>query len=589
MHRRQRPRLTRGLLGLCIVIASLIALPATSSAATYASETALKNETSSTARATFIYDPGPTKLITRAKLLSSPLVGYYTHSDRGFGKNFLAWAPTRTLDLGHRRWAYCPPASQSSSPLCQGPHAFDVVGNLVAGKITVVEHGGAFIALVCGNFSSNGSAGPAPPRITGVKYEDLNADGDRDPGEPGLAGWTIKLRRDGVVVKTTTTGAGGAYSFKLDANDAGIGPGRYTVEEVQKTGWKAKEAPGAIQVNPGIGSKVFAGNDFGNYRPATIRGHKFDDPDVDGIWDASDPGLGGWAIDLSGDATASKTTAADGSYSFSVDPGTYTLGETLKPGWRQTSPAAPGTHSLTVTSGQVVDGADFGNVCLGTVDVQPTDVTTGLPVPGVEVRIEEVSVPGILDNDPSLPRTTTGTPTFGDLLPGTYRVTVFLPDDLFTTDPDLTVVDGRFAVVKEIAVRPCETTEVPVDLYPDSTPGFVTGGSLNVPSGTGFATAGFEFMARGVDDERGTFEYHDDAAELRLHTRDVHWLYIVGDVAFVAGDVEVDGTSVGFLLRLEDAGEPGDSDRFELRLENGYHAGAGVTLDGGNIQVHGRR
>lgn len=586
MHRRQPPRLTRGLLGLCTVIAALIALPATSSAATYSSETALQNETSSTARATFIYDPGPTKLITRDQLLSSPLAGYY--DDQDFGKNFLAWAPTRELDLGNRQWAYCPPGSQSSSPLCQGSHAFDRVGDLVAGKITVVEHNGAFIALVCGNFSGTGNAGPTPPSIAGTKYEDLNGDGDRDPGEPGLAGWTIKLLYEGSYVTSTTTDADGKYRFSLDAEEHDIGPGDYTVEEVQKAGWKAKEAPGAIHVNPGIGSKVLAGNNFGNYRPATIRGHKFDDPDVDGIWDASDPGLGGWTIGLSGDATASRTTAADGSYSFTVDPGTYTLGETLKPGWRRTSPAAPGTHSLTVTSGQVVDGADFGNVCLGTVDVQPTDVTTGLPVPGVEVRIEEVSVPGILDNDPSLPRTTTGTPTFGDLLPGTYRVTVFLPDGVFTTDPDLTVVDNRLAVVKEIAVQPCETTEVPVELFAESTPGKVTGGSVTVPLTGGFATSGFVFMARSPDRADGMLQYNDHRTGLNLHASDIQAIRIVDDVAWVGGTVEVDGTSERFLLRLEDAGEPGDSDRFELLLANGYQAGAGVTLDGGNIQVHGR-
>ncbi|MFD1052058.1 hypothetical protein ACFQ1S_44055, partial [Kibdelosporangium lantanae] len=85
-----------------------------------------------------------------------------------------------------------------------------------------------------------------------------------------------------------------------------------------------------------------------------------------------------------------------------------------------------GTHTVTVASGEVHGGVDFGNVCLGSIAVT-------VPA-GVGTRFDEVNVPGILHND--LPLTGSG------LLPGTYRVTLTLPDGVFTTDPDLTSVDG---------------------------------------------------------------------------------------------------------------------------------------------------
>ena len=48
--------------------------------------------------------------------------------------------------------------------------------------------------------------------ISGKKFNDLNNDGVND-GEPGLAGWTIQLSRDGNVLNTTTTGPDGSYKF----------------------------------------------------------------------------------------------------------------------------------------------------------------------------------------------------------------------------------------------------------------------------------------------------------------------------------------------------------------------------------------
>lgn len=559
--------------------AAAVALPAPALAVSWSDEAAMRNTPPGPGRDTFIYDPGQGNNIARGAFVQSPLFGYY--QARGFDANFLNWAPVRKLDLGAAKWSGCV-EEPHPQPCPVGLFHFNTVGAALANSaITVLHWNGAFISVVCGNFSDGGGTGPIP-RITGVKYEDLNGDGNRDAGEPGLEDWTIRLRYEGKLVASTTTASNGAYSFQLNAEKLPIGAGKFAVEEVLKPGWVAAETPGAINVPLGAEDTVYSGRDFGNYRPATIAGVKFDDSNVNGERDPLEIGLPEWTIQLSNGEQ--RLTDSTGAFSFNVRPGAYTVGELLQGGWRQTTPGGEGTRTYTVISGQVVKGADFGNVCLGSVSVAPVDDSTGEPVP-MEVRIEEVSVPGILDNEPALPRTETGTPTFGELLPGTYRVVAFLPEGVFTTDPDAVPIEGRFAIVKEVVVPECEVAQVPLELFTESTPGKVTGGAkFEVPDG--FATSGFEFMTRRGE-PRGTLQYVDHASGLKLHTSAIEAIHVDGEVAFVWGQVTVDGTPQRFRLRLVDAGEPGTADRYELTLSGGYEAGGGQTLTGGNVQIHG--
>ena len=69
--------------------------------------------------------------------------------------------------------------------------------------------------------------------ISGQKYEDVNGNGGRDAGEPGIAGWTILLDAgaDGTVDDMRTTASDGSYDF------ADLGPGVYRVREEQRPGW----------------------------------------------------------------------------------------------------------------------------------------------------------------------------------------------------------------------------------------------------------------------------------------------------------------------------------------------------------------
>ncbi|MBN2405624.1 MAG: DUF11 domain-containing protein [Coriobacteriia bacterium] len=81
-----------------------------------------------------------------------------------------------------------------------------------------------------------------PGRISGMKYDDLDASGMMTEGEDGMSGWTIELYRDGVLYDTAITGDDGEYEF------TGLLPGTYTLMEVQQPGWEMTESPDEILV-----------------------------------------------------------------------------------------------------------------------------------------------------------------------------------------------------------------------------------------------------------------------------------------------------------------------------------------------------
>ena len=140
--------------------------------------------------------------------------------------------------------------------------------------------------------------------ISGVKFEDLNGNSAKDRDEPGLEGWTIKLKKDGTEVASTLTITGGAYSF------TGITPGSYTVEEVSKQGWAQTYPAGNVYivVVSNAGQVTVTKTDqtsvastevnFGNVPTASISGMKFEDLNGNGAKDSGEPGLEGWTIKL---------------------------------------------------------------------------------------------------------------------------------------------------------------------------------------------------------------------------------------------------------------------------------------------------
>ncbi|MBI4301041.1 MAG: hypothetical protein HY664_00355, partial [Chloroflexi bacterium] len=115
---------------------------------------------------------------------------------------------------------------------------------------------------------------------SGVKYNDVNGDGDLTDGIP-LSGWDIKLYRDNgsvpgaldatdTLLSTVATNASGEYSFP------NLGPGSYIACEVLKAGWQQTYPTSGADCTAvaGLGAKGYAftaqsgtdetGNDFGN-------------------------------------------------------------------------------------------------------------------------------------------------------------------------------------------------------------------------------------------------------------------------------------------------------------------------------------
>jgi hypothetical protein len=110
-----------------------------------------------------------------------------------------------------------------------------------------------------------------------------------------------------------------------------------------------------------------------------ISGTKFNDLNGNGVKDAGEPVLAGWKINLTGGISASTTTDSLGNFVFEELPAnTYQVCEVQQSGWVQSLPASgfacpDGTkgYSITLGSGQIVSGKNFGNKQAGVQGCSP--------------------------------------------------------------------------------------------------------------------------------------------------------------------------------------------------------------------------
>ncbi len=227
------------------------------------------------------------------------------------------------------------------------------------------------IDLLGGQHSRENNFGEAlPARITGSVFEDLDDDGLRDPGEPGIAGVEIQLldasgNPTGI---TTLTDADGQFAF------TNLFPGTYGLQELQPTGYldgkdRAGTAGGTVD-NPGDRITLIslgqgeAGLDytFGELRGASISGYVFQDgppvqleqgttPDPDvlvtlrtGTRTPDDTPIAGVVLRLldssgnpvlgPGGVPLEVSTNGAGYYEFTgLLPGTYTVVQVHPSGW----------------------------------------------------------------------------------------------------------------------------------------------------------------------------------------------------------------------------------------------------------------
>ena len=317
--------------------------------------------------------------------------------------------------------------------------------DVVAGKTAVSDFGNF-------NVASLGS-------IQGTIWNDVNADGVRAAGDPGLGGWTVflDLNLDGVPNAgelTALTDAGGAYSFPS------VVVGNYRVSEVLQDGWNP--SPGhPINVDVTVVNEGTARTDFANFTPTlgSISGKVWNDLNGDGILSA-EPGLSGWTvfIDQNSDGIAnvgepSAVTDASGVYKLlDVAVGSSVVREIPPVGW---TPTAPGTgmqlvvvHNATDVSGvnfgnkQRTDGAISGIVYFDANHSAARDAGEST-LAGITVYLDTNNNGALDPSEPSAVSSAdlfytpavdeTGTYSFSHLPTGTYHVREIIPAVLSST------------------------------------------------------------------------------------------------------------------------------------------------------------
>jgi hypothetical protein len=183
-------------------------------------------------------------------------------------------------------------------------------------------------------------------RVEGTLFIDLNNNGARDPGEPGVA--DALLRLDNQLARTDAQGY-----FRFPPVD----PGSYRVEIARAPLGLVPTVAIPINVTVAVGQVVTL--EIPMRSVAIIRGRVFEDKNRNGQLDPNEPGLPNVRVFAVGAQTFEARSGSDGQYVLQVPPGSYTvtLDRTTLP--KRYEPTTPLTQTVTVQTGQTVT-VDFG-------------------------------------------------------------------------------------------------------------------------------------------------------------------------------------------------------------------------------------
>jgi hypothetical protein len=117
----------------------------------------------------------------------------------------------------------------------------------------------------------DGSITPTPTptsslgAIEGTVFEDMNVNGRRDAGEPGLGGVTVELWQGGTRISQQSTVGSGAYRF------ADLTPGTYIVKETDPPGYRSSpSSPNELSGVVVMAGRTTSGIDFADYDPRVV-------------------------------------------------------------------------------------------------------------------------------------------------------------------------------------------------------------------------------------------------------------------------------------------------------------------------------
>ena len=364
--------------------------------------------------------------------------------------------------------------------------------------------------------------------LTGTVWSDFGNDGTRDTdpetggfSDPGLAGWTVYLDRNGNSIldttePRTTTDSSGVYRF------ANLNPDAYEVREILPAGWSPTR-----QHSDSYGVDILplqvTVQDFGNFSEANgaIQGIVFNDVNLDTIHnrnpitgDFTEPGLLGFRVFL--DSNANQVfeegelfvyTDSDGEFVFgSVPIGNYDVVVELLDRWDPT----PGTtiiDSITVLGGDTTVTKDFSlfTILPGAIGgliwsdtnrngIRDFNTLTGTfidPVLSGWSVFVDLNRNSVFDTgEPSTTTGANGRYFFGNLQVGTYLVQELLP-----TGWELA---PTFTDVHSVVVNSGLTTNAPDFANVDATafaPGSIAGDVWDDKNGNGVRETGDAGMA----------------------------------------------------------------------------------------------
>lgn len=143
--------------------------------------------------------------------------------------------------------------------------------------------------------------------IAGTVFFDVNQNGVQDPGETGINGVSITIKKGTTVVDTVTTDFSGYY-YKTDST---MTSGTYTILESQPANYLST-TPDSVTV--AFTRLKSASANFGETLVGTISGQVKLDSDNDETYESTDSIIPGVKIDLSNGSSA--YTDVNGSYSF---------------------------------------------------------------------------------------------------------------------------------------------------------------------------------------------------------------------------------------------------------------------------------
>ena len=185
--------------------------------------------------------------------------------------------------------------------------------------------------------------------VSGTVFADSNGNGAKDPGENGVAGWTVNMDGTGGGSQVSVVSTG-KYTFN------GVMPGAHHFTLTVQSGYT--KTLGAYTDSGNNSGGNLTGKNFGVFKNVMISGEVYHDRDDNATLIAGDEGINGVVTALTGQLP--DTSADGGLFSYAnVGPGKFTLSATVPAGYSQSQPAAGTADTITTWYGKNVSD-NFG-------------------------------------------------------------------------------------------------------------------------------------------------------------------------------------------------------------------------------------